>query len=162
MKSMLVAFGLALCVAPAAGYAQKAGKFVSVQPAGQFLATQFIGQPVSNAAGETIGDINDVLFDKTGRIVNVVVGVGGFLGIGEKNVAVPYSSLSITADANGKRVIQAPLSKEALQDAPEFKSTEKTMYMRAKEHATDIGQKAYDKAGEIKDEAAKKIEEMRK
>ncbi len=113
-------------------------------------------------AGETIRDINDLLFDKSGRVATVVIGVGGFLGLGEKNVAVPSSSLSFTADANGKRVVTVPLSKERLQTAPEFKATEKTAYMRAKETAAEMGQKAADKARELGDKAGKTIEDMRK
>jgi hypothetical protein len=161
--SAAAAVALALVLTPAAAFAQsgKAGEFVAVQPAGQWLASQFIGQSVTNAAGETIGDINDVLFDKSGRAANVVIGVGGFLGIGEKSVAIPYDQLTITADPTGKRVVTAPLSKERLQSAPEFKATEKTVYMRAKEQATEMGQKAVDTASELKDKAARKIEEMR-
>ncbi len=137
-------------------------QFVTVQPQGEWLGSLFLGQAVTNQAGETIGDVNDVLFDKTGRISTVVIGIGGFLGIGEKSVAVPFPTLSFTADANGKRVVMAPLSRERLQAAPEFKATEKSMYMRAKETATEYGQKAIDKARELGDKAGKKIEEMRK
>jgi sporulation protein YlmC with PRC-barrel domain len=158
---LAIALAAGLALAPAASLAQSSQKYVGVQPAGQFLATQFVGQPVTNAAGETVGNINDLLFDKSGRVANVVIGVGGFLGIGEKNVAVPYSSLSITADTNGKRVIRANLSKAGLEAAPAFKATEKTVYMRAKEQATDLGEKAYNKAGEISDQAAKKLQDIR-
>jgi hypothetical protein len=101
------------------------------------------------------------LFDKSGRIANVVIGVGGFLGIGEKDVAIPYSALAITADGNGRRVIKVGLSRERLPTAPDFRATEKTTYMRAKEQAGDLGQKALDKATELKDKAGRKIEEMR-
>jgi len=158
-------FTAVLFLAPASAIAQSGspnGNFVTVQPADQWLATQFLGQAVTNAAGETIGDINDLLFDKTGRIANVVIGVGGFLGIGEKNVAIPYNTLQITADPNGKRVVKVPLSRERLNAAPDFKATEKTVYMRAKDQATDLGQRAIDKAGELKDKAARKIEDMRR
>jgi sporulation protein YlmC with PRC-barrel domain len=160
----IAALAAALLLAPAAGLAQsgKGDSFLTVQPAGQWLASLFIGQPVTNSAGETIGNVNDILFDKGGRVANVVIGVGGFLGIGEKNVAVPYSTLAITADANGKRVIKAPLSKERLQAAPEFKPTEKTVFMRAREQASEIGQKAVDKASELKEKADRKIQDMRK
>ena len=102
-----------------------------------------------------------MLFDKSGQISTVVIGVGGFLGIGEKNVAVPFGSLSITADAEGKRVLGLPLSKERLQGAPDFKPTEKTVYMRAKEQAAEMGQKAIDTAKELKDKAAKTIDGMK-
>src|SRR5262249_43920452 len=87
--------------------------------------------------------------------------VGGFLGIGEKNVAIPFNLLAITADADGKRVVQVGLSRERLEAAPEFKPTEKTVYMRAKEQATDLGRKAAHEASELKDKAAKRIEDLR-
>jgi PRC-barrel domain len=159
----------ALVILSASGFAQTTppasngkSEFVTVQPQGQWLASQFLGQAVTNQAGENIGNINDVLFDKSGRIATAVIGVGGFLGLGEKNVAVPFASLSFTADPQGKRVVTVALSKERLQAAPEFKPTEKTVYMRAKETAVDVGQKAADKARELSDKAGKKIDEMRK
>jgi len=48
-----------------------------------------------------------------------------------------------------------------LEAAPDFKPTEKTVYMRAREQATDLGRKAANKASELKDKAAQKIEDMR-
>jgi hypothetical protein len=158
-----------LILASAAGFAQTAPpanpktdtSFVTIQPEGQWLTSRFIGQAVTNQAGENIGDINDVLFDKTGRMSTAVIGVGGFLGMGEKSVAIPFALLSFTSDATGKRVVTIPLSKESLAAAPSFQPTEKTVYMRAKEQATDMGHKAIDKAGELKDKAAQKIEDMR-
>lgn len=166
MKMIVVpALATALVVASAAGFAQTSPprsdiEFVTVQPAGQWSAGQFIGSPVTNEAGENIGDVNDVLFDKTGRVSTAVIGVGGFLGIGEKSVAVPFGALTFTADSAGKRVVTVALSKEQLQAAPAFQPTEKTVYMRAKEQAGELGQQALDKAGELRDKAAKKIEEM--
>ena len=82
-----------------------------------------------------------------------MIGVGGFLGIGEKNVAMPYTALSITADANGKRVVKLAVSKEQLKAAPQFKATEKTVYMRAKEKAGEMGEKALERARELRDRA---------
>jgi sporulation protein YlmC with PRC-barrel domain len=161
--SRIAAVAAMLLVASASSFAQSGpDTFVTVQPAGQWLASQFIGQTVTNQAGEKIGDINDLLFDKSGKIANVVIGVGGFLGMGEKNVGVPYSSLSFTADATGHRVVSVALSKERLQAAPDFKPTEKTAYMRAKEQAGEMGQKAMAKARELADQASKKIDDMKK
>lgn len=153
---------VAAALMPAAATAQGAGSgnFVTVQPAGQWLASLFMGQAVTNAAGETVGDINDLLLDKNGRIETVVIGVGGFLGVGEKDVAIPFSALRFTVGADGARVVTADLSKERLMDAPKFTATEKSVYMRAREQAYDLGQKALDKATELKNRAAKKIEEM--
>ncbi len=154
-SSIAMTLALALLASPSPGIAQasKGHEFVTVQPAGQWLASQFMGQPVTNDAGENIGSIGDLLFDKSGHIANVVIGVGGFLGIGEKSVALPYSSLAITADAEGKRVVKVAISKEQLKAAPDFKSTEKTVYMRAKERAGEMGEKALDKARELKEKA---------
>jgi hypothetical protein len=160
--SIGIPFALALLTSSAPGIAET-GKdsFVTVQPAGQWLASQFMGQAVTNDAGENIGNITDLLFDKSGSVANVVIGVGGFLGIGEKNVALPYRALSVTADSDGKRVIKLATSKEQLKAAPDFKATEKTVYMRAKEEATEIGQKAVNAAKDLKDKAAKKMEDMK-
>jgi hypothetical protein len=151
--SVAVPFALALLAGSASGFAQSPKQFVTLQPAGQWLSSQFIGQPVSNDAGETVGNINDLLFDKGGRIVNVVIGVGGFLGIGEKNVAMPYTALSITADANGKRIVKLAVSQEQLKAAPDFKATEKTVYIRAKEKAGEMGEQALERARELRDKA---------
>ena len=53
----------------------------------QISASALLNENVVNAANETIGDVNDVLLDKNGKVASVIVGVGGFLGMGEKNVA---------------------------------------------------------------------------
>jgi sporulation protein YlmC with PRC-barrel domain len=59
----------------------------------QMLASELIGTKVISANNESIGDINDVIVDRNGQAVAAIVGVGGFLGIGEKDVAVPFKSL---------------------------------------------------------------------
>jgi sporulation protein YlmC with PRC-barrel domain len=149
----------ALAQTPAERPGGAIGQFLAVQPEGQWSARVLLGQPVINPSGEAIGDVDDVLFDKSGRIVTAVIGVGGFLGIGEKAVAVPYELLTYSRDAEGKRVISVPLSKEALEAAPSYQPTEKTPYMRAREQAVEMGRKAIDKASELSDKAAKKLEE---
>src|SRR5437870_394623 len=93
--------------------------FVNEQPAGESLASLFIGQDVTNSAGEKIGDVNDLLFDRNGRINTAVIGIGGLLGIGEKQVGVPFSSLTITTGSDGKRIATLSLSREVLEKAPE-------------------------------------------
>lgn len=56
--------------------------------AGELRASKLIGMTVKNAAGESIGDINEVVLGKDGKVAAVVIGVGGVLGIGEREVAV--------------------------------------------------------------------------
>ncbi len=54
----------------------------------QFLASQFIGKTVYSSANENVGDINDLVMNKDLDTVVAIIGVGGFLGIGEKDVAI--------------------------------------------------------------------------
>ncbi len=75
---------------------------------------------------------------------------------------MPFSTLSVSTGTDGKRVVVVPLTKEALQLAPIFNPTEKSTYTKIKEKAGDLGHKALEKAGGLKDQAGKKIEEMRK
>jgi sporulation protein YlmC with PRC-barrel domain len=67
--------------------------------ANQVMASKLIGTRVMSANNESIGDINDVIMDRNGQAVAAVVGVGGFLGIGEKDVAVPFASLEFQSQA---------------------------------------------------------------
>ena len=167
---LTLAVALALAAAPPIGQAsaQTAGTsgatvpFVTQQPTDEWLARVFIGQAVYNATGETIGDINDLVFNRKGQISTVVIGVGGVLSIGEKGVGVPFSTLTFNAGKNGERVIIVALSKEALMKAPEFKATEKTTFDKVRDNASDLAHKAADKAVELKDQAAKKIDDMTK
>jgi sporulation protein YlmC with PRC-barrel domain len=89
--------------------------------AGDISATDLLNKSVKNASNETVGDINDLSIDASGKIASVIVGVGGFLGMGEKDVALPYDQLSFTRDANGKLLVTAKVSKASLQSAPEWK-----------------------------------------
>ena len=166
---MILAGALALASAPlsfpALAQAPKpavAMQFVTEQPPSEWLARVYLGAAVQNDAGERVGEIHDLLFDRSGRISTVVLGVGGFLGVGEKNVAVPFSALTYNVDKNGARTIAAALSKEALKQAPVFKATEKTTMDVVKDKAADMSHKTMDKAVEIKDQAVKKIDDMTK
>jgi sporulation protein YlmC with PRC-barrel domain len=60
---------------------------------GQWRTSKMNGIKVYNDANENIGSINDLLMDKSGNIKIAVIGVGGFLGLGEHLVAVPYEKL---------------------------------------------------------------------
>ena len=61
------------------------------------MASKLIGTTVVSTNNESIGDVNDVILDRNGQVMAVVVGVGGFLGIGEKDVAVPFASLEFAS-----------------------------------------------------------------
>ena len=136
--------------------------FVTQQPPNEWLARVFLGQDVHNLTGERVGDVNDLIFDRQGRISTVVVGVGGFLGMGEKDVGIPYPSLTFNVGKAGERVIVIAASKEDLLKAPTFLATEKTTMDKIKDKAADIGHKTVDKAVELKDKGVQKIEDMKK
>ena len=64
---------------------------------GGWRASKLKGVDVYNNSNEKIGDIEELILDNTGRINAVVIGVGGFLGMGEHNVAVPFSDLKFVS-----------------------------------------------------------------
>lgn len=91
---------------------------------GELSVGDLLNKSVKNAANEAVGDINDVRIDSSGTIAAVIVGAGGFLGLGEKNVALPFEELSFVRDGDGGLVITANVTKESLQAAPEWKKPE--------------------------------------
>ena len=60
---------------------------------GEWRTSKVIGIGVYNEANEKIGDIEDIIIDKSGKVAKVILGVGGFLGLGERFVAVPMDEL---------------------------------------------------------------------
>jgi putative membrane protein len=75
-------------------------KYVTRQAPTDWTAEALIGRTVENSNGDNLGEINNVIINEKGDVVAVVIGVGGFLGIGEKNVGVPFDSLDFrTAEA---------------------------------------------------------------
>ena len=75
-------------------------KYITRQAPTDWTAEALIGRTVENANGDNLGEINNVIINEKGDVVAVVIGVGGFLGIGEKNVGVPFEHLDFrTAEA---------------------------------------------------------------
>jgi sporulation protein YlmC with PRC-barrel domain len=64
-----------------------------MQREGDWRASKLVGVNVYNESNEKIGDVNDVILGKSGNITNVILGVGGFLGMGEHYVAVTFDQL---------------------------------------------------------------------
>jgi sporulation protein YlmC with PRC-barrel domain len=94
----------------------------AVTPAEGSLATNLIGETVYNGTGdeaENIGDVNDLVIDKDGNVESIVIGVGGFLGIGEKNVAMEYDQIK-WAEKDGDRWIVVAGTKDELKALPTF------------------------------------------
>jgi len=87
----------------------------------EVLGSDFIGTPVASKDGEQIGKISNLVFDQDGQIEFAVIGVGGFLGIGEKEVAVPFDAVKSEV-INNKHVFVVDVTKEELKAAPPFKT----------------------------------------
>jgi hypothetical protein len=85
-----------------------------------------------NPQDEDVGNINDLVFDEEGRLVAAVIGVGGFLGLGQKNVAVSWDQIEWTPREDGEVELSMPFTREELEQAPEFKDLET---QRAEEEA---------------------------
>ena len=85
-------------------------------PSNGVTVSEYYKQDVYDAHDNKIGDVSDVLLDKNGQVTAVILGVGGFLGIGEKDVAVPFNSVRLT-EKDGKRYLVMDTTKEALQSA---------------------------------------------
>lgn len=77
-------------------------------------------QSVYNPSDETIGEVRDVLIDEDGEITALIIGVGGFLGLGEKNVAVPFDAVH-RAQRDNDWYLVMNTTKDALEDAPGYK-----------------------------------------
>ena len=95
-------------------------KFLEAQDASQFLADQeVIGKDVANVKGETVGTIADLVMDQDQKLVGLVLSVGGFLGIGDKWVAVPVDQIDFPTDGQPAR-LRVEVTEEQLTNAPDF------------------------------------------
>jgi hypothetical protein len=102
--------------------AQASGKFVTEQKPDQMLASKFKGTDVIGTANEKIGDVSDILFDKDGKILAYIVGVGGFLGIGQKDVALMPTAFQVMPPTDKDNMkLQLAMTKDELKAAPDFK-----------------------------------------
>jgi hypothetical protein len=97
------------------------GGFITQQATSQQLAENFIGMKVESAKKENIGKVSDLILDDQNRIVGAVLSVGGFLGVGAKHVAVAWNELQVQG-SDADQIATVNLTKDQLQNAPEFKS----------------------------------------
>ncbi len=93
MKSTLLAGGMLAVALTTSAFA--ATTTMSAAPTDGVSVTIYYKQTVYDPKENKIGEIDDVLLDKSGKVNGFVVGVGGFLGIGEKDVIVPFESVKV-------------------------------------------------------------------
>ena len=126
----------------------------------EFMAHRLVGTRVLNGQAEDIGEVKDVIINTQGTATGFVIGVGGFLGLGDKLVAVPFSSIEVGDVVAGSRVIVVPVTKDQLKAAPTFTSTEPTMADRAKQKASEWLASAKTKAMELAKQAQDKAKDL--
>ena len=105
---------------PGANLTMDSNRFMPKQAADQVSTQDVVGAVVYGAKDAKIGTVNDLVMDSSGTVQVAVIGVGGFLGIGEKNVAVKFSEIQSRPDANGETRMTLIVTKEQLQAAPEY------------------------------------------
>jgi sporulation protein YlmC with PRC-barrel domain len=116
--------------APASG-SMNSGTWMTQEQPGQWRASKLDGLNVYNQNNEKIGDISELIVDSSGTIQAVVVGVGGFLGLGERDVAIPFDQIKFvneplavatttatTTDPNAPAAPRAPATAPATPAAP--------------------------------------------
>ena len=109
---------------PAQGAQTQAGppaQILTSIPQNAMTVTNWYKQNIYDPSDNKIGEIMDVLVDRDGRIGALIVGVGGFLGAGEKDVAVPFNAVRITAKDSNKNYLVMNSTKDALKNAKGFK-----------------------------------------
>jgi sporulation protein YlmC with PRC-barrel domain len=131
MLTRLTIATMLTCGAAAVAYAQAAPQQSAAPPSKPAASTtskdapaasadvgKLLGRNIQNAQNETIGEIESIYVDKEGRVAGVIVGVGGFLGMGEREVRIAWSDLAISQ--NGEKVT-VNMTKDQLKVLPEYR-----------------------------------------
>lgn len=164
IKKTLIAGVTAMALmttASVSAMAQSQIDYIAQQNSGEWLASNLIGVTVENTTGEAVGDVNDLILGQNGEVVGAVIGVGGFLGMGEKNVAVPYSTISTTAK-DDETVVVVAASKAELEAAPDYSDLEGkplSVSKRWRDQASEAYKNAKEKAAETYNNAKKTMTE---
>lgn len=93
--------------------------YINTAPTNGTQASDLIGAEVSTAKKEDIGSVKDLIIDESGQVVAIVVSVGGFLGMGEKDVAIGWGNVTRSGSADDQK-LRVDVTRENLRSAPEF------------------------------------------
>jgi sporulation protein YlmC with PRC-barrel domain len=122
---LLIAFATATANAQAPQQSPQpsgsAAQILASIPANSVTITHWYKQNVYDPSDNKIGEIMDVLVDRAGKATALIIGVGGFLGMGEKDVAVPFDAVQVTSKDNNKWYLVMNSNKDALKSAKGFK-----------------------------------------
>jgi hypothetical protein len=124
-------------------------QFLAMPQPGQLRAADMRSANIYTADNQRVGDIDDILLDSRGNIIAVVVGVGGFLGIGQKNVAIPFESLDLgapgaavagTTTETGAATTTTQRAPATTGAVPPATTTDQTRQTTTAQRAEDVGQ----------------------
>jgi hypothetical protein len=101
-----------------------------------YRASKMIGAQVFNMSNENIGEINDLIIDHSGKVSRVILGVGGFLGIGEHEVAISFAELRVGRDGANMR-ISSSLTRQGLSAMPQWRGNPGAGYGTSDSPRTD-------------------------
>ncbi|QGM97304.1 PRC-barrel domain containing protein [Methylocystis parvus] len=123
-SAMTIAASLALAEAPTkmtmAPASTTTTEFLSTIPSNALLVSNIYDRNVYDAGENKLGEIKDIVIDRSGTIGAVIVSVGGFLGVGDKDVAVAFEAVNIS-QRNNKTWLSMNTTKAALMSATGFK-----------------------------------------
>ena len=119
MKRLLAGFVAVLFAAPLLASAQTTKAPTWKRDAGLHETKEIIGTRITNAAGKDLGEIDQLLIDRNGKVSHVVIGIGGLAGVGEKKVVVPWSDLKFAPVTEGKKNA-ITMDEAKLQSAPRY------------------------------------------
>jgi PRC-barrel domain len=108
--------------APKSAEASGNAQFLMKQESGDVLASNLIGESVYNGQDEAIGDINDLVTDESGKVLAVLIGTGGFLGMGEKDVALRFEDLRLVRNEDNAIKVIANVNQDTLASAPDYET----------------------------------------
>ena len=122
MKKVLAGFIALLFAAPLVASSAETTKPPAWKSAGLHETKDIIGTRIKSTAGKDLGEIDQLLIDRNGKVTHVVVGVGGLAGVGEKKVVVPWSDLKFAPVAEGKKNAIV-MDEMKLESAPRYDRT---------------------------------------
>ncbi len=123
MYLKLIAVGAICALATTAAVAQGSSSTQAASARGEWQASKLIHMNVYNGQNQKIGDIKELMLDKSGKIANVVIGVGGFLGMGEHDVAVNFDRLKWSDTSSTTGSSQSSTAKRTYPDHAVFDAT---------------------------------------
>jgi sporulation protein YlmC with PRC-barrel domain len=146
MMVKLASTALLLTLVTTAANAQtpqsNSAQILSSIPQNSVTITHWYKQNVYDPSDNKIGEIMDVLVDREGKATALIVGVGGFLGMGEKDVAVPFSAVQVKSKDNNKWYLVMNSNKDALKSAKGFKYDRNQMTWMPEEAPATTGSPA--------------------